>query len=278
MGVPVWTCVKVHWLTPHPSLAELAAGYVVVDDRLGRQAAQPVTTAPAPYGVLSVNLADRSLDAGGRRHPEAAFLGLQSVARVWTAGAQTAFVMILLRAPGVMRLFAQQGATTGQALLDLRDLWGDRRASALVAALSEAFDSLRPTSIDAWLAAAFAARPPRPSLEPAERLVRCLRARRRVDVAARALGVSTRTLQRRFRADLGVSPQHLLALERMQRSLQQAQRRGLTADPADFADQAHEIRAWRGSVGTTPGRYQGSSPAHALTRAAPSPRSPVFYL
>lgn len=239
-----------------------------------------VTTAPLPFGVLSVNFAERSLDeVGRRRHPRAAFLGLQSRRRGWTAGDSTAFVMILLRPPGVMRLFEGQGDVTGDALIDLGDLWGDAPSRALEAALVEAIDGPKTAeSVDRWLSARLAAQA---GASSAIEIYRSLIHYGRVAAAAANLEVSVRTLERRCRRDLGVSPKQLLQLERMQRSLRGAQGLVEAAAPEDFADQSHEIRTWRKTVGTTPGRYQRAGPseaAAALVAAASAPDQPVFYL
>lgn len=272
--------MQIHWRAAAPDLARFAAGYALVDDRGGRLGGARVATAPAPFGVLSVNFADLSRDAEGRRHPRVAFLGLQSSQRAWRAGSCTAFAMVLLRPAGVMRLFAGRGRECADALNDLGDLWGRAATERFVEAARGGPEGRRQAALDDWLRERLAGSV-RGGQPPAELLCAALRTCGGVAEAAQELGLSPRTLQRRLRADLGVSPRQLLSLERIQRSLQEAQRGGGALSPDDFADQAHEIRAWRRRVGTTPGRYRRagpSAPASALTEACPSPRAPVFYL
>ncbi|MFC4911538.1 AraC family transcriptional regulator [Actinomadura gamaensis] len=85
----------------------------------------------------------------------------------------------------------------------------------------------------------------------------------RVDEAAEALHVSTRTLQRLFAEYVGASPKWVMRRAR----LQEAATRADAGDPVDWAalardlgyfDQAHLVRDFTATVGVPPARYARS--------------------
>ena len=82
----------------------------------------------------------------------------------------------------------------------------------------------------------------------------------RVEQVAAAVGVSTRTLQRRFERHLGVGPKWVIQRRRIHDALEAIER----GEPADwsalaarlgFADQAHFVNQFTALVGRPPGRY-----------------------
>jgi AraC-like DNA-binding protein len=88
----------------------------------------------------------------------------------------------------------------------------------------------------------------------------------RLEPVSRRLGMSSRQLQRRFRAAVGYGPKLFQAVLRFQRLLHLSQRRGGGASLAElsldagYADQAHMTREVR--------RFSGIAPAALLTRTA----------
>lgn len=81
------------------------------------------------------------------------------------------------------------------------------------------------------------------------------------DIAA-AIGWSTRNLQKRFRAEFGVTPGDVARVDRFQRSMR------LVSDPhiplaevavdAGYSDQAHLTRAWQRFAGLPPARWRAT--------------------
>jgi AraC-like DNA-binding protein len=86
----------------------------------------------------------------------------------------------------------------------------------------------------------------------------------RVRSLAARVGMTARTLERRFRDALGVGPkQHLrfLRVERARRLLDRGGLRGAEiAAAADFTDEAHFIHEFRRFTGTTPAAYRSRLP------------------
>ncbi len=274
--------MKITHLRPTPVLRRFISAYVIVDDRGGTLPHAPIQTAPMPFGALSVNFCERSRDGAGMRHPEIAFLGLQTGVRHWVSGASTLFVMVLLTPAGIARLFPRLGAQTGNALRDLADLWDRAQADRFRAAAAAILDpGMKGGPLDNWALAVLADRAP-------DRLplVEALYLHGQPSAAAAALDLSLRTFERRFRRDLGITPTDLTNLERLQHSLKARQVSkgtapgiGAHAVHDGFADQSHEIRHWRRYLGTSPGRYRtaGLSPAARSFKTA-DPDNAAFYL
>lgn len=102
--------------------------------------------------------------------------------------------------------------------------------------------------------------------------------RTRVDEVARAHGVSTRTLQRVFRANVGVSPKWVLKRYRLHDAAERIAD-GTVAGWASLArelgyfDQAHFISDFRALVGMTPSAYAAAcSRAREASSASEAPR------
>ncbi|MEM1047799.1 MAG: helix-turn-helix domain-containing protein [Pseudomonadota bacterium] len=274
--------MKITHHRPAPALRRFISAYVVVDDRAGSLPHSPIQTAPMPFGALSVNFCERSRDGAGTRHPETAFLGLQTGVRHWVSGASTLFVMVLLTPAGIPRLFPRLGSETGNALCDLTDLWDRDGTERFRNAAAAMLDATPPDSpLDRWAHSRLA---DSPSDRPA--LVDALFLHGRPSAAASALDLSLRTFERQFQRDLGITPTELTNLERLQHSLKARHCSDGSAYGFDtaavhdgFSDQSHEIRHWRRYLGTSPGRYRNAG----LSRAARAfrtgdPDGAVFYL
>lgn len=85
----------------------------------------------------------------------------------------------------------------------------------------------------------------------------------RIDAVASALGTSVRTLERRFRDDVGLSPKVFARVQRLQaavRLLEAGATDGATvAVRAGYADQPHLIREFRALAGVTPRAWLAES-------------------
>jgi AraC-like DNA-binding protein len=264
---------------PDPRLAPYVLGYWFVEDLRGEHEGRPIRTAPHPGAVLSVNFGRPNAMEGGPLVPRASLLGVQTVGRGWRSWSGTYFVMAMLTAPGLARLFPASGDASADALLDLGGLLGDGPARALGDDLGAAWRPRRVRErLDRWLLARLDSVAPPPELPRLAAACDLLRAGRRVDAAAASVGVTRRQLGRWFRGHLGVGPKRLADLERLHASLRAVQRgRG---DPlAGFSDQAHQIRTWRARLGVSPGAYARGVPSPMAGHfGASGEEAPAFYL
>lgn len=263
---------------PDRRLAACVAGYWFVQDLPGRWQGSPIRTFPQPGAVLSVNFGRPNAMVDGPLVPRASLLGIQSASRSWRSWENTWFVMAMLTAEGMVRLFPRAGDSADR-LLDLGALIGDGPADRLCRHLDGGWEPARiACALDHWLLARLGAVAAVPELARMSAAHRMLREGGSVEAAAAAAGVTRRQLGRWYRAHFGPGPKQMMDLERLQASLRAAQSgRG---DPVTgFADQAHQIRNWRRRLGTTPGRYLRSGMSDlAGLYAAPGEGAPVFYL
>ncbi|MFJ4471903.1 DUF6597 domain-containing transcriptional factor [Streptomyces sp. NPDC089424] len=139
--------------------------------------------------------------------------------------------------------------------------------------LSSPHDEGRRAALDTFLLALTPE--PDPQADLAMDLVEAIRADRtvrRVQDFARAHGMSVRALQRLFSGHVGVGPKWVILRYRIHEALELAGTRhdvdwaGLAAD-LGYADQAHLVRDFTSTVGTTPTAYAAS----ARTARAPAP-------
>lgn len=96
----------------------------------------------------------------------------------------------------------------------------------------------------------------------------------RIAVVARAVGMSERQLERRFRARVGVTPKHYARLRRFERAVTLArQSPSLTAAAIDagYYDQAHFIRDFRTFVGEAPGAFLKRSEGSRMSDSSNRP-------
>lgn len=152
-------------------------------------------------------------------------------------------------------------STLTDARRPLSLLFGDEADALEAAVLAEPTDEARRARVEAALRARLP--PPDPLAVEVAGIVGVAlddpRLRRVEDLCAR-VGVSPRTLQRRFQQYVGVSPKWVLRLFRLHEAAEVvASRRavdfaGLAAD-LGYHDQAHLIRDFKAQVGRTPTAY-----------------------
>lgn len=255
---------------PAPALRAWVTHYAFVRDLPGAHEGQPIRTAPSPGAVLSINFGRPNAMIDGPTVPAVALLGMQTAARQWRSWSDTWFVMAHLTPLGVARLFPRLGAATVDRLVEVGALLGDAATHALRDDASATDDPRAiAEALDRWLLARAAQTPTTPELALLARALPALV--EGVEATAQALGVSRRQLQRWMRAHFGLAPRAFADIARLAASVTAAQtQRG---DPrAGYADQAHQIRAWRRRLGVTPGRHAPSQLARTFAGA------PVFYL
>lgn len=164
-------------------------------------------------------------------------------------------VLVRLRAEAAADLLGTKPAELLDASVELSDIIGDGAASRLEQQIAEAGSAAaRVACMGRFLAAR--RRPSRldPVVAGAMRTIRQTPAIAMRALAAR-LDIGERSLQRRFKAEAGVSAKQFARIERMQQAIA-ARRAG--ADWADvayatgFTDQAHLIRDFRALAGAPP--------------------------
>jgi AraC-like DNA-binding protein len=97
--------------------------------------------------------------------------------------------------------------------------------------------------------------------------VRASGGRTSVDELARAVGLSARQLERRFRARVGLGPKLLARITRFQHAFRLARRTPNLAEVAaraGYFDQAHLVRDFRQFAGAAPSRFLARE--HELAR------------
>lgn len=247
-------------LPPHPVLASLVLGYWFIEDLEGSYEGNPIRTTPHTAAVLTLNFGRPCQSEFSAGAPRASLLGVQSRPRVWHSGEGCSFVMVMLRPPGLARLFPATGEESRDELIELGGLLGDGPSRKLREDVSAMWEPRRVARrLDAWLLQrADATRGMEGEFERLGWAWTSLSGASRVDEAARAAGVSVRQLERWFQVHVGCSPKELQGLERVQASFRAAQTGH--GDPLQgFSDQAHQIRQWRRYLGMTPGRYARTS-------------------
>lgn len=249
--------------------------YLCVRDADPPDHGRAIDTAPRPGGVLTVNLGTPNRTAGGALTPVLSILGVQTRGRSWRAEENTHFVMALLTPAGIARLAPGAGTVTVDSFLELGALVGDSAAASLLADASGRPEAVTAT-LDTWLLKRLLVE--HTSLEMAFANAACAALARssRVDTAAECLGISRRHLTRVVSGHLGIGPNELLDLHRLDRSLRAVQ---AGADSlVGFADQAHQICEWRRRLDTTPGRYSRTGRSRLAEKFGSAMSGPAFYL
>lgn len=247
-----------------PALAQLVLGYWIIADLEGAHRASPVQTAPRPGAVLTINVGRPCVATHAPTVMQASLLGVQTVARAWRSERDCYFAMALLTLPGLARLFPGVGRAAADLQVELGALLGDRETSAIVRSVAAAPSPATIAALfDRWLLARLDGVDANAEIAPFARACRLVEADSSIARAADALGISIRQLERWFALHAGVGPQTIAGIARLQRSLQAAQR-GYTGARDGYADQPHQVRAWRRHLEVTPGRYRTSDMA-ALT-------------
>jgi AraC-like DNA-binding protein len=158
------------------------------------------------------------------------------------------------------------------SVLPVAAVLGPAGAALAEAAAAEAAPAAKVALLHAFLRERDA--PPGPEARMVQAVVAAMREAppgTRVEDIAAAHGVSTRTLERRFRRHVGVGPKWVLRRYRLHAALEQLDAAG-DPDWSRFAldlgyyDQAHFLRDFRAVAGRSPGRY--AAEARALRSAA----------
>ncbi|NTX33883.1 MULTISPECIES: helix-turn-helix domain-containing protein [unclassified Myxococcus] len=246
-------------LPPHAALSPLVMGYWFIEDLEGSYEGKPIRTTPHAGAVLTLNFGRPCASEFAAGAPRASLLGIQSHPRNWSSGEGCSFVMVMLRPPGLARLFPALGKDSRDDMLELGGVLGDGAARRLCDDLAAAWAPRRVAArLDDWLLRRLSASRALVGVSQLGHAWATLLRTSRVDEAAREVSVSRRQLERWFSLYAGHTPKQLLGLDRIQSSLHAAQTG--KGDPLQgFSDQAHQIRQWRRHLGMTPGRYSRAS-------------------
>lgn len=178
---------------------------------------------------------------------------------------------------GRVELIAARFEAHGASLLyqpmrDLTDRWRefDAFAGKPVAALVEALSQTksiqeRGTHLCVALAQLRSqAPPPDPRVEAAVRAIRATNGNVVLDELAEGLGLTLRTLQRRFASNVGITPKMLVRIVRFQRVFQMVRQEpaslaGVAAECGYF-DQSHMVRDFRDFAGEAPAKLLSAMP------------------
>lgn len=172
--------------------------------------------------------------------------------------------------PGAPHVGARLALGAVRGLFDLDPDWGAVRIplTDLVPEFADVVDALRAdpsaalATLERWLTARAARAPrPAPSIAAAAHLLTRPHPPNRVRDIADAVGCTVRQLQRRFRAEVGLTPKQIVQLHRARLArahIAAHPERGLADVAAElgFADQAQMTRLFARYCGTTPGRYR----------------------
>lgn len=250
---------------PRPELAPFVEHLWYLDEPLppGRD-----RTIPTGAAQLVVNLAADSLhwydgadlsvrrgvDGAGLCAPVPGPIGVDTADQARTAG-------VVFRPGGAVAFGDVPAAALTDPVTSLADLWGPDGAGVRDRVLTASTPRGRLDVLESVLVARLR--------EPADGAVayaaRALSRGAAVAWVTERTGLSASTLQRRFRAAVGLSPKQFGRIRRLQRVLLSA-----TGDGVDWAqvaarhgyfDQAHLIHDFRALTGLTPGRYRPRSAA-----------------
>ena len=222
--------------------------------------------------VLHLGEPFAELDGAGRASPQRrALVAGQLTAPFRLASRPGADVIgIRLRTGAAHRLVAPQRELTGR-VVPLADVVRGLEPRLLDAARTETDLRRRAASLGAALARALSPRPTG-ALEAAVALLESGRPGT-IGELARSVGLTPRTLQRRFRAEVGIGPTLLRRILRFRAAFRLLERLppgrwSRVAPRAGYFDQAHLIRDFRRFAGGAPSVFFGGGPELARAFSA----------
>jgi len=263
----------------HPAATDLhdwVSGYWHVVDVGGLHAAEPIRTAPSVGTILTLHTGNSNRCADGTIIPATSVLGPQRGVRTWYSQPGTGLVMAMLTPSGAACLFPALAGCVVDNPVDMAAFVGDRLSTEL----SQIVFQGRPprdmvVQLDTWFRLRLAGRRGHDTdlfLAAYPRIIR----NGAIAEAASHVGLSVRQLQRISARLTGRSPKELFDIERLRCSVAAIQIG--EGDPlAGYADQSHQIRAWRRRLDTTPGAYRRDGPS-TIRRSLANPRAGLHYL
>lgn len=263
----------------HPAATDLCdwvSGYWHVVDASGIHAAGPIRTAPSVGTILTLHMGNSNRCADGTIIPATSILGSQRGVRMWYSQPGTVLVMAMLTPSGAAVLFPALAGYAVENPVDVAAFAGDRLSTEL----SQIVLRGRPPrdmvgQLDTWFRRRLAGRRGHDTdlfLAAYPRIIR----NGAIAEAASHVGLSVRQLQRISAKLTGLSPKELFDIERLRCSVAAIQI-GVGDPLAGYADQSHQIRAWRRRLDTTPGAYRRDG-LSTIRRSVAHPRAGLHYL
>jgi AraC-like DNA-binding protein len=222
---------------------------------------------PNGQAHLMVNLAtdefptyDAALGEQVSRHSGAVVAGPHAKSVVIDTGAQRWLAAVEFRQGGASRFFSMPMTEISNQVVRLKDLW--RRDGTL---LRERLLDVRTPESKFCVFEEVLLDHLRAEFDPAiQYAITALRAGVPVCQVGLCLGLSPRTLERRFSSQVGISPKRLARVHRLQKVLRAARRSGnpdwcALAIEYGYTDQAHLIHDFRDLAGLTPSEYKPRS-------------------
>lgn len=205
-------------------------------------------------------------ERGARMLPRAHFACIRARPVELFQRGSTGFVAVRIRAGMGARLTGVAAAEFADAFVDAQDVWSD--AHLLLEQLAEAESiQTRAEALDRFFLARLRENGEGAALGPA--IDQLLQRQTDVMQAARAVGIGTRQLEKRFHAATGLAPARFRRLARLRRSIRALllapPEATLTSllDPA-YHDQAQQVREFRELTGFSPSelRRAGATGSH----------------
>lgn len=253
---------------PHPDLAGLVRTYWWLRGEADPDgAADPALPDGSPELIFNLGDPWEQIASDGSRttQPRAFLVGQILRPMVVRPTGRIALVAVRFEAHGA--------ALVTDGIVALTDRWTPLTSlpatslRALASALATAVGAqAQATVLDDTLRAVLATAPPVDSLVgDAVRTIRASHGAAEIDALASALGVSVRTLQRRFVAATGLSPKLLARIVRFQRvfAAWRAEPASLSrvALESGYYDQSHLVRDFRDFAGAPPAGFLAAMPA-----------------
>lgn len=267
-------------LPPTRDLRAIVRGYWLVDDSEATLLSDGLRCGPGVGAVVCVQFADL-VDGEFGPALEACLTGVQDRARHYRPRGRTRSLLILFSELGATRLFPGLGRDIAGTSIDLAAVVGDGEVGRLRRSAGAAPDAAAlAAETDRWLLRRLERTGEAAGLRRLAAAASLLtESGRSVAAAAAAVDLSVRQLERVFDDHVGITPKRFQTVHRLQRSVHAAMS-GLGDPLHGFADQAHQIRAWKKGLGFTPGeaRRRGLSEAAARYFQAPACQAHAYAL
>lgn len=238
----------------HPLLAGVIAQACVT----GHAGAEDYRVLPNIYTVMGFQFSGRIHHVGENR-PLSTFgvTGILDSWRVFRSEASTRSLLLFFQPGGFYRVFGSVASAIGNASLDLNDV------TPLGKDFAEILDQPRPFA-EKWQQIQekllqLAARDLSPETRSTLLILQGHGGNPRIRDIAHELGVSPRTLERRFAAEVGTPPKQLARIVRWRQTMKALGRHadlGSAALAHGYFDQAHFIRETQALGGSSPAKLK----------------------
>jgi AraC-like DNA-binding protein len=252
--------------TPHPELRTIVRSFEERRGTLGPEGLTFPLTA-RPHQIIDIYLGDPfrlRIDGGPlQTAPETVVVGPQGSRRIqlYLSGDVHIF-NVLLQPAALNRLFGVDMTSLVNEGISARDVLGNSAVLLGDAVRAAGNFAARVAAAERWFAALLDNGTAPDGIDHASRLLLATRGRARIDSLVEQSGLSARQFQRRFTAQVGLSPKHYARTIRFDTALTAHRNEpnrpwtGIIHD-AGYFDQAHFIRECHALVGVGPSQLIG---------------------